>query len=36
VTAILEAGRRSLDLGGAFQIEYDGRQLPPGLSPIDR
>ena len=34
VTAILEAGRRSLDQGGTFQIEYDGNQLPADLSPI--
>jgi D-galacturonate reductase len=36
VTAILEAGRRSLDLGDAFRIEYDGRQVPSDLSPIDQ
>ncbi len=34
VTAILEAGRRSLDVGGAFQIQYDDSQQPSGLSPV--
>ncbi len=33
VTAILEAGRRSLDSGGVIQIQYDDQQRPCGLSP---
>ena len=33
VTAILEAGRRSLDIGGVIEIKYDDRQFPCELSP---
>ncbi len=36
VTAILEGGRRSLDSGSIFQIQYDDQQRPCGLSPVGK